>query len=51
MDREQEWVEMPQIHIPDEVSHVDSPEIGIDTPHPDPGDSPNASYSEMDDGS
>ncbi|MFG0211664.1 hypothetical protein ACFU8X_01075 [Brevibacillus porteri] len=39
---ENDMVEMPQIHIPDEVTQVDRPEIGETTPHPKP-DSPLAS--------
>lgn len=37
-----DMVEIPQIHIPDEVTQVDRPEIGETTPHPKP-DSPLAS--------
>lgn len=46
MDKEQdkEMIELPQIHIPDEIRQVDSPEIGVSTPHPDTSDSPNVSY-------
>ncbi|QDS38249.1 hypothetical protein [Brevibacillus brevis] len=39
---ENDMVEIPQIHIPDEVTQVDRPEIGETTPHPKP-DSPLAS--------
>lgn len=39
---ENDMVEIPQIHIPDEVTQVDRPEIGETTPHPKP-ESPLAS--------
>ncbi|MFF0829106.1 hypothetical protein ACFYU8_19740 [Brevibacillus sp. NPDC003359] len=39
---ENDMLEIPQIHIPDEVTQVDRPEIGETTPHPKP-DSPLAS--------
>lgn len=46
MDKEQnkEMIELPQIHIPDEITQADAPEIGVSTPHPDTGGSPQASY-------
>ncbi|MCM3144197.1 hypothetical protein [Brevibacillus sp. MER 51] len=44
---ENDMVEIPQIHIPDEVTQVDRPEIGETTPHPKP-DSPLASIGTAD---
>lgn len=43
-EQEKEMIELPQVHIPDEVTQVTGPEIGISTPHPDPSSHPNAIY-------
>ncbi|QQE75118.1 hypothetical protein KDJ56_04075 [Brevibacillus composti] len=40
-------IEIPPIHIPDEVRQVDLPEIGETTPHPEP-DSPAVHTEETD---
>jgi len=34
--QERDWIEIPQVDIPDEVTQVDRPEIGETTPHPSP---------------